>query len=89
MAVGSASDVLAWGSSLDYTFNTLGHVLTQDSPATDATYTENPNYQGWIFDVIYEMKVSGDLFATHGFGEVEALVAREDLAAVIYDVGGV
>lgn len=67
---GSAASVLQWGTSLDYNFNALGLVLTEDSPATDASYTENPLYQGWVFEVTYELRVSGSAFGPEGFGEV-------------------
>lgn len=69
---GSASSLLDWGSTLDYNFNVLGHVLTKDSPATDSNYTENPNYAGWIYEVGYEMQIAGNLFGS-GFGDVNVL----------------
>lgn len=65
---GSAASLLAWGTSLDYNFNALGHVLTEDSPATDENYTENPNLPGWVFEVTYEFQIDGSLFADNGFG---------------------
>lgn len=65
---GSADSLLAWGTSLDYNFNTLGYVLTKDSPATDEDYTENPNFPGWLFEITYEFRVDGSLFAENGFG---------------------
>lgn len=66
--VGLADSLLAWGTSLDYNFNVLGYVLTNDSPLTDENYTENPNYPGWVFETIYEFRIDGSLFANHGFG---------------------
>lgn len=66
--VGSAGNLLAWGTSLAYNINTLGHALTQDSPATDVGYTENPNFPGWLFEVTYEFQIDGSLFAANGFG---------------------
>jgi len=65
---GSANSLLAWGTSLDYNFNTLGHVLTEDSPATDEDYTENPDFPGWVFEVTYEFQIDGNLFRDNGFG---------------------
>ncbi len=65
---GSADSLLAWGTSLDYNFNTLGHVLTEDSPATDEDYTENPDFPGWVFEVTYEFQIDGNLFRDNGFG---------------------
>ena len=67
---GSADSVLEWGTSLDYNFNALGFVLTDDSPATDEDYTANPLFPGWVFEVSYELRVSGDAFGAEGFGEV-------------------
>lgn len=74
---GSASSVTAWASSLDYNFNNLGFVLTTDSPATDDNYTENPSYAGWIYDVMYELCLSGDLFAGAGFGDVNIGIVHD------------
>jgi len=67
---GSASSLLAYGTSLDYNFNTRGYVLTNDSPHTDEDYTDNPSYPGWIFEVLYEVRVDGSLFKANGFGAV-------------------
>jgi MYXO-CTERM domain-containing protein len=66
--VGAAGSVLEWGTSLDYNFNVLGYVLTEDSPATDQDYTENPLFPGWVFEVTYELRVSGEAFGDEGFG---------------------
>ena len=75
--VGSAADVLEWGTSLDYNFNTLGFVLTEDSPATDDAYTENPDFAGWVYDVIYEMRVSAGVFGDNGFGDVTIPIVHD------------
>ena len=71
---GSASSVLAASSSLDYNFNraaggnpATGYVLTTNSPATDANYTPNASYPGWVFDVTYEAKIDGGIFGAGGF----------------------
>ena len=74
---GSAASLLAWGTSLDYNFNTLGHVLTEDSPATDSDYTENPQYAGWVFGVTYELQIDGDLFNSAGFGGVSVPIIHD------------
>ncbi len=74
---GPGSAVTQWASSLDYNFNVLGFVLTGDSPATDNAYTENPSYPGWLFDVTYEMCVSGSLFEATGFGDVRNTVVHD------------
>jgi hypothetical protein len=67
---GSAASLIDWGTSLDYNFNTLGHVLTQNSPATDAAYTPNPQFPGWVFEVTYEFQVKGSVFGNKGFGSL-------------------
>lgn len=70
-----------WGTSLDYSLNQLGYCsggncailgtdLEVDSPATDEFYTPNPTYPNWIFDVIYEAKISMAAFPG-GFGSIE------------------
>ncbi len=71
---GDGAKVLAWGTSLDYNFNTLGLVLTADSPLTDPTTSYNvsaldpnsPTSNDWIFEVIYELQVDGSLFGSGG-----------------------
>ncbi len=68
--VGAAGSVLEWGTSLDYNFNVLGYALTEDSPATDPDYTENPLFPGWVFEVTYELRISGEAFGDEGFGGV-------------------
>ena len=76
--VGSADDVLSYGSSLDYNFKApRNYVLPVDSPATDDLYTPNASYPNWIYDVIYEMEVSGDLFTAHGFGDVAIPIVHD------------
>ncbi|MDP6635707.1 MAG: PEP-CTERM sorting domain-containing protein [Phycisphaerae bacterium] len=75
--IGSPDDVQEWSSSLDYNFNVLGHELTQDSPATDLNYTENPNYQGWLFEVGYELRIDGDVFGENGLGEVSIAIVHD------------
>jgi len=77
VAVGSAADVLEWSSSLDYNFNVLNHKLTVDSPATDLNYTENPNYQGWIYEVGYELRIAGSVFGSSGFGDIGLTVVHD------------
>ena len=76
MIVGSADDIIASATSLDYNFNSLGHILTEDSPATDENYTENPDYQGWLFAVSYEFKVDGAVFGESGYGSIQMPVTH-------------
>lgn len=64
---GDASNILNWATSLDYNFNSLGYILTDDSPATDGDYTDNPQYPGWEFEVTYEFQISGELLDGRGF----------------------
>ncbi|MFH1733061.1 MAG: SdrD B-like domain-containing protein [Planctomycetota bacterium] len=78
--VGSASDVLAWGTSLDYNFNTLNHdhaPFFTDSPLSVPDYTDPPAAPGWIFEVIYEMKIDGDVFGAAGLGDKEIVVIHD------------
>jgi len=77
LRVGSEDLILASGTSLDYNFNTLGYVLDQDSPATDEDYTANPQYAGWIYEVTYELQVSGAAFGDAGFGGVSIPIVHD------------
>lgn len=84
MNVGNAANVLQWGTSLDYTFNQLGYSRYQvDSPLAhpqlnpDGTIDYSKPYilddltaAGWIFPIIYEVKVAGAAFGPSGFGGV-------------------
>ena len=81
MNLGSASSILDWGTSIDYSLNDLGYCaggncailgtnLVVNSPATNQFYTPNTTYPGWIYDVIYEVKISRGAF-TGGFGRLE------------------
>jgi len=75
---GSAADVKAWGSSLDYSFNVLGHnTFTEDSPLSVPDYSDPPSAPGWIFEVIYEVQVDGALFAANGFGGVTIPIVHD------------
>ena len=80
VGVGSKSWVLDSASSLDYNLNTLGHMLTVNSPATlgrdsttnpNAYTTVDPNYSDWVFNIMYEMKISAAAFGASGFGSVQ------------------
>lgn len=74
---GSADSLLAWGTSLDYNFNTLGHVLTQDSPATDQDYTKNVDFPGWVYEITYEFQIDGGLFTNNGFGTLTIPIVHD------------
>lgn len=75
--IGSAGTIKGFGTSLDYNFNTLGHVFTMDSPATDSNYSDPLSAPGWIFDVIYEIQVDGSIFETADFGEVTIPIVHD------------
>ncbi|MGE4069237.1 MAG: cadherin-like domain-containing protein, partial [Vicinamibacterales bacterium] len=68
MLYGNAGYVLGANSSLAVNFNDYGYVLTTDSPATDASYTPNPAYPDWIYDVWYEVTINPAAFGSAGFG---------------------
>lgn len=81
MNVGNEAHILEWGTSLAYSMNETGYCtggncavlgtdLEQNSPATDSTYIQNPTYPNFIFDVIYELKISKAAFPG-GFGSLE------------------
>jgi hypothetical protein len=80
MAVGSASSILEWGTSLAYSLNKTGYCsggncaivpggvdLKVNSPATTTSYAPNSLYPNFIYDVIYEVKVAMTAFPA-GFG---------------------
>jgi hypothetical protein len=78
MNLGSATNIKAWGTSLEYSLNKTGYcsggacpALTTNSPATNAFYTPNPTYPNWIYDVIYEVKIAKTAFGATGFGSLE------------------
>lgn len=68
MIFGNASDVINVVTSLDYNFNTLGYVLTTNSPETNDDYVADPSYPNWIYDVWYEAEVKLSAFGAAGFG---------------------
>lgn len=70
--VGDGSLVTAWGTSLDYNFNTLGHELKNDSPEADDDYiVDDSIYTDWLFDVVYEIQIDGSVFGDNSFGSIE------------------
>jgi hypothetical protein len=69
MMLGNKADVVDAVTSLDVNFNDFGYVLTHDSPETDSSYTPDPAYENWIYDVWYEVTVKpGPFAAGGGFG---------------------
>ncbi len=71
MISGNAAHILSYNSSLNRNFNQYGYVLTTNSPSTNSNYDPNPNYPDWIFDMIFEVKISKNAFGASGFGVVE------------------
>lgn len=68
---GSASDVLAWSTSMDRNLNERGYgTFITDSPATDANYTPAADAPSWDYRVVYELWVAEAAFA-NGFGDVD------------------
>jgi hypothetical protein len=67
MVLGAASNIVSADSSLAKNFRD-GMVLTVDSTATDASYTPNPAYPNWIFEVWYEVTFRPEIFGGSGFG---------------------
>lgn len=66
---GDTSMVKAWATSLEYNFNMLDLVLTEDSPEADSAYNvADPAQSGWIFKIVYEVKIDGDIFGNDEFG---------------------
>ena len=71
---GSATDILTWGTSLDYNLNTLGYnqfankpnSKSPDSPYADPDYSDPAGASGWIWNLIYEFQIDGDLFVSNG-----------------------
>ena len=67
--VGSAADVVAVSTSLDRNLNACGlSGYTEDSPATDASYTPNPAAPNWDYRVVYDVWVRRAAFGSVGFG---------------------
>ncbi|MBW8035922.1 MAG: hypothetical protein FVQ79_09900 [Planctomycetes bacterium] len=64
--------VTAFATSLEYNFNTLDLILTEDSPEADSEYNvANPAQSDWVFDVVYEVKIDGDIFNCGEFGGMD------------------
>lgn len=69
MILGDASAVVAASTSLDRNLNACGMgTYTVDSPATDASFTANPDAPRWDYRVVYDVWVSQAAFGASGFG---------------------
>jgi hypothetical protein len=89
ITIGSASNVLQWGTSLGYNLNTLGYSqYTTNSPA--ATPARNPDGSidyskpymnsaapGWDYSITYEVLISAAAFGPSGFGSVSVPYAHD------------
>lgn len=62
MLLGNASDIVSVKTSLSENFNSYGYKLTENSPATNASYAPNPTYPNWIYDVWYEVTIKKSAF---------------------------
>lgn len=84
MLLGSTASVISASTSLDYNLNVLGYSsFIVNSPTTTAQlipgttkvdyskpYADPASAPGWVYDVIYEVEVSGSVFGAAGFGGV-------------------
>lgn len=70
MIVGQADWILGASSSLDRNLNGCGlSDYLVDSPATDESYTPNPEASAWDYRVVYEVWVAEEPFGVDGFGD--------------------
>lgn len=88
---GQVADVLAWGTSLAYNLNILGHKsFTTDSPATtprhlnaDGTidysqgYNDPASAPGWRYEIAYEIEIAASAFGPSGFSGVTVPFAHD------------
>jgi hypothetical protein len=69
LIVGDEAMILASATSMDRNLEACGlSSFLEDSPATDAAYTPNPDASEWDFRVTYEVWISADAFGTADFG---------------------
>ncbi len=89
MIVGEADWIMGATSSLDRNLNGCGwgdYLI--DSPATDISYTPNPDAPTWDYRVVYEVWVAEEPFGVDGFGDarieyVHASPSKEDNSTLI------
>jgi hypothetical protein len=68
VAVGDASAVIKWSTSIDRNLNERGYdEYLPDSPATDKDYSPNPDAPDWDFRVVYEAWIDLSIFGDRGF----------------------
>ena len=69
---GNLGCVKAFATSMDYNFNMLNLVLTENSPEADSNYNvANATQSEWIFEVVYEVKIDGNIFGCNEFGRLD------------------
>jgi hypothetical protein len=69
LIVGDEAMILASATSMDRNLEACGlSGFLEDSPATDAAYTPNPDAAEWDFRASYEVWISADAFGAAGFG---------------------
>jgi len=70
MEVGEASSILGTATSLDRNLNGCElDTFTENSPASDSSYTPNAEAGEWDFRVVYEVWVDAAAFGDAGFGK--------------------
>lgn len=68
VSVGDESDVVRVETSLDRNLNERGYGgYLEHSPATDESYTPNPDAPEWDFRMVYEVWIDLDAFGEAGF----------------------
>lgn len=74
VAVGDESDVLDSATSLEYNYDTFG----SSYPGCFGKDSDSPLLaEDWVFDVIYEFKIDGDVFGNNGFGGVTIPIVHD------------
>jgi hypothetical protein len=69
LIIGDEAMILASATSMDRNLEACGlSGFLEDSPATDAAYTPNPDAAEWDFRASYEVWISADAFGSAGFG---------------------
>jgi hypothetical protein len=70
MIVGDQKWIVKYSTSIDENLNERGYKnYTVDSPATDTSYTPNPDAPEWDYRVVYEVWVDIAAFGPKGFGD--------------------
>jgi len=82
---GNSAYILEHNSSLSKNFNDYGYILTENSPATDGSYSPNPTYPNWIYEMTYEFIVDKAAFGSAGFGEAIVVNAHNSPAKNGFD----